>query len=63
MIRIEKLVNSIDISLNGNKPWDIYVKDDSFYTQVLNAGSIGLGESYMDNKWDCNQLDQFFFKY
>lgn len=62
MIKIGKLVNSIDISLNGNKPCDIYVKDDSFYTQVLHDGSIGLGESYMHNKWGCNQLNQFFFQ-
>ncbi len=25
-------------------------------------GSLGLGESYMDGWWDCEQLDQFFFR-
>lgn len=46
-----------DIELDGNRPWDIAVKDDRFFTKVAAQGSVGLGESYMNGwveskKWD-----------
>jgi len=48
------------IEINGDKPWDIQVKNPNFYKRVLAKGSIGLGESYMDNWWDADKLDEFF---
>jgi cyclopropane-fatty-acyl-phospholipid synthase len=29
---------------------------------VLTQGSLGLGESYIDGWWDCQHLDEFFFR-
>ncbi|MBW3004813.1 cyclopropane fatty acyl phospholipid synthase [Candidatus Woesearchaeota archaeon] len=51
-----------DITLNGNRPWDIQVHNPKFYTRVLGGGSLALGESYMDGWWDCRALDQFFYR-
>lgn len=48
------------ISINGNNPWDIHIKNEQFYRRVLNCGSLGLGESYMDGWWECEKLDDFF---
>lgn len=31
--------------------YDIYIVNPTFYEQLLKDGSIGLGESYMQNKW------------
>lgn len=47
---------------NGKNPWDIQVHDNRFYKRVLTQGSLGLGESYMDGWWDCQRLDEFFYK-
>jgi cyclopropane-fatty-acyl-phospholipid synthase len=33
-----------------------------FFKRVLQEGSLGLGESYMDGWWDCERLDIFFHK-
>jgi len=41
-------------------PWDIRVRDTRFYQRVVREGSLGLGESYMDGRWDCDRLDEFF---
>ena len=57
---IQELLSHADITVNGKKPWDIKVHDDRFYPLVLNSGSLGLGESYMDSWWDCKRLDEFF---
>jgi len=50
------------ISINGSAPWDMQVKDDAVYSQVISHGSLGLGESYMRGWWDAPKLDEFFIK-
>lgn len=57
---IHDLLQSANIQINGNNPWDIQIYQDAFYPRVFKEQSLGLGESYMDNWWDCKQLDQFF---
>ncbi len=59
---IAKLLNSVGITINGKEPWDIQVHDENFYSRILNDGALGLGESYMDEWWDCKELDTFFYK-
>ena len=54
------LLTSANITINGNRPNDIHVHKEEFYARVLREGSIGLGESYMDGWWDCENLDGFF---
>ncbi len=58
----EKLMQKADIKINGTRPWDIQVHDESLYRNVLFHGSLGLGEAYVAGKWDAEELDQFFFK-
>lgn len=59
---IKKLLAEADIAINGDRPSDIIVHNDKLYARVLSQGSLGLGQSYMDGWWDCNALDEFFFK-
>jgi cyclopropane-fatty-acyl-phospholipid synthase len=58
----EDLLHLAGIELNGNHPWDIQIHNDDFYHRVLSFGSLGLGESYMDAWWDCEELDGFFYR-
>jgi len=51
-----------DVRLDGNRPWDIRAKDERFFTKVLRGGSLGLGESYVEELWDCDKLDELFYK-
>lgn len=59
---IEPLLKEADIQINGNRPWDIQVHRQDFFPRVLNEGPLGLGESYMDGWWDCEDLSTFFQK-
>jgi len=59
---LHRLLDASDVKIDGNRPWDIRVYNDKFYQQIFSKGSLGLGESYMDGWWDCEQLDQLFFK-
>lgn len=48
------------IWINGDRPWDIQIKDSSVFERIVSHGSLGLGEAYMDGHWDADQLDEFF---
>lgn len=58
---VEALLSIADVRINGERPWDIQVHDDRFYSRVMRNHSLGLGESYMDCWWDAEALDQFFY--
>ena len=57
---VQNRLNAADIKINGDRSFDIQVKDERFYNRILLNGSLGLGEAYMDGWWDCPQLDEFF---
>lgn len=59
---VRQLLFRAGIEVNGTAPWDIQVHNSAFYKRVLTQGTLGLGESYMDRWWDCDALDQLFFK-
>ncbi len=54
--RVARLLAHADVQVNGDRPWDIQVHDERFFSRVLTEGSLGLGEPYMDGWWDCEQL-------
>lgn len=55
---VERLLKIADVQINGSRPWDIQVHDESFYPIVLGNGSLGLGQTYMQGLWDCDALDE-----
>lgn len=55
--RIQRLLDSADVRLDGDRAWDIRVHDAAFLHRVLAHVSLGLGESYMDGCWDVVELD------
>lgn len=59
---IKELIAETGITINGKESFDIQVHNPKFYKRVLSQGSLGLGESYMEGWWDCEDLDTFFHK-
>ena len=57
-----EMLTRAGIAINGSQPFDIKIKNPKFFKRVLQEGSLGLGESYMDGWWDCERLDIFFSK-
>ena len=60
--KVEEELSKADIRINGDRQTDISVHNDSFYPRVLEQGSLGLGESYMEGWWDCRSLDEFMYR-
>ncbi|MCX6798424.1 MAG: cyclopropane fatty acyl phospholipid synthase [Candidatus Falkowbacteria bacterium] len=59
---VQKLLDLADIKINGDRPWDIQIRNNNFYSRVGKQGSLGLGESYMDAWWEVESLDEFFYR-
>lgn len=60
--RVQELLAQADVQLDGERPWDVQVHDERLFQRVLAQGSLGLGEAYMDQWWDCERLDEFFHR-
>jgi len=59
---VKELLSLSDIEINGSNPWDIQVHDERFYKRAITEVELGLGESYMDNWWDVEKLDEMIFR-
>lgn len=59
---MEDMLGDIGININGNNPWDIKIKDERTYAQVLRNKNLGLGEAYMEGWWDCQQIDELVYR-
>ena len=46
----------------GLRPWDIRVHDERVFRRVLLEGAIGLGDSYMEGWWDCDDLEEMIVR-
>jgi cyclopropane-fatty-acyl-phospholipid synthase len=60
--RVAELLAQAGIAVNGAAPCDLQVRNEHFYARVVNHGSLGLGEAYMDGWWDVEDLDEFLFR-
>lgn len=57
-----ELLDKAGIMINGPRPFDMRIKHPDTLMRILQEGSLGLGESYMDGWWKCDRLDVFFDK-
>ena len=55
---LDQLLAQADVRINGPRPWDLQLHQPRMIQRVLQQGSLGLGESYVDGEWDCAQLDE-----
>ena len=59
---MQQLLAPAGITLNGPNPYDLQVNDERLYHRVIQQGSLGLGESYMDGWFDVEAIDTFIEK-
>jgi len=46
------------VQINGDRPFDVHVKDEAFYDAVHKDGLGGARDAYVDGLWDTEQLDE-----
>ena len=50
----------VDVKLGGERPWDVRIHNPKTYGRIARQGSLGLGESFMDGWWECDDLAEMF---
>ncbi len=60
--KFKQVLALADVTINGDRPWDIQVHNTKLYERILKEGSFDLGESYIDGWWSCEALDQMIYK-
>lgn len=59
---LQKILTPSGITINGPHPYDIQIHNKSFIQKLPHNVSLVAGESYMEGMWDCQQLDELFFR-
>lgn len=59
---LASLLEKADIRLNGDRPWDVRVHNEELFKRIVQQGTIGIGEAYMEGWWDCDRIDELFYK-
>ncbi len=59
---VTKLLGEAGIEVNGTKPWDVRILNRQVFDRVLDEGSIGFGESYMDGWFECERIDEMLYR-
>ena len=59
---IVSMFEAAGVTVNGPKPHDIQVHDERFYKRFMRDGRLGIGETYVEGWWDCDDMDAFIYK-
>ena len=59
---VREVFGLANVEIGGTAPGDIRVSDRRFYERVLRDATIGLGEAYMDEWWESDELDVTVYK-
>ena len=59
---MEQTLDSIDVRLDGSRPWDMQIHDQRLFARVLLERSVGAGDAYIDGWWDCDDIEELFYR-
>jgi cyclopropane-fatty-acyl-phospholipid synthase len=51
-----------DVRTDGARAFDLVVYDERFYRRALLEGSMGLGESFVEGWWDCQDVEELVYR-
>jgi cyclopropane-fatty-acyl-phospholipid synthase len=57
---VKRRLETVDVRLDGGRPWDIQVNDARLFRRLVTGGFVGFGDAYVDGWWDCDALDQLY---
>ncbi len=58
-----EVFSAAGILLDGSEPAALRVHNREFYQRFLRDGTLGLGESFMDGWWDCDDIPAMMAKF
>ncbi|NNG26983.1 MAG: cyclopropane fatty acyl phospholipid synthase [Ignavibacteriaceae bacterium] len=58
----KEILSLAGIEVNGPNPWDIQINNNNFFKRALTEAELGIGESYMDGWWECEEIDELIYR-
>jgi len=59
----QEIFQAAGIQLNGAEPSSVRILNQDFYRRFLRDGTLGLGESYMEGWWECDDIPEMMAKF
>ena len=59
---VRRIFEDAGLEVNGPNTYDPQIKDSGVYRRLMSHGSLGLGESYMDEWWHVEDLQEFLYR-
>ncbi|XP_037030672.1 cyclopropane-fatty-acyl-phospholipid synthase-like [Bradysia coprophila] len=59
---IIKLLNTSGAGPSGKAPHNIVIHNDWLFHRLMYDATLGFGEAYVEGWWDCEKLDEFYYK-
>jgi len=56
---VADLLGKADIRINGDRPWDLQIRDPRALKRIIGWGNLGLGESFMAGWIEIDRVDEF----
>ncbi len=50
------------ITIDGERPWDVRVRDPSLFGRLVRDPALQLGETYVEGLWDCDAIDELVYR-
>ena len=60
--KIESLFETIDVKVNGDRPWDVKIIDEHLFNHLSFSPTLAIGEGFMKKQWDCERVDELIFR-
>ncbi|AIW23000.1 cyclopropane-fatty-acyl-phospholipid synthase (plasmid) [Vibrio coralliilyticus] len=54
---LERILEKADIKVNGNRPWDIRLRDLNYFNRLESYDTLKIGNGYLRGDWECDALD------
>ncbi|MFL6622611.1 MAG: cyclopropane fatty acyl phospholipid synthase [Sulfurifustis sp.] len=59
---LEKLLATVDVRIDGDRPFDVRVTNDAFFERALAGGFTGIRNAYVDGLWEAERLDELTYR-
>lgn len=56
--RIIHRLKKAGVEVNGTAPHDIIVHNEWIFHRMVNEGTLGMAEAYLEGWWDCEKVDE-----
>ncbi len=59
---LTRMLEKIGVRVQGSSSCNLRINDETVYDRIISGGRLALGESYVEGCWDCEDLEELFYR-